>query len=119
MTSDGADDQGPGRAAADLARQLREAADRLMAGWTRAPGATPPTLPGPLVPPATMSAGQLQAVLDDISARRAQLKAMQAQLGAFDEQLGALEASLVPLRDWVQAWARVEGAVIDPWRPPA
>ena len=71
------------------------------------------------MPPATMSARQLQAVLDDLSARRAQLQAMEAQLRAFDEQLGALETSLVPLRDWAQAWARVEGAVTDPWRPPA
>ena len=35
--------------------------------------------------PARLSAQQLQAVVDDIAARRSQVQALQAQLAAFDE----------------------------------
>jgi hypothetical protein len=146
---------------ADLARTLREAADRLMSGWTAAltgsatpepavadPGATGgshggssdaggtsasvwpggtgvPGLPalstvlGPLTPPATLSARQLQAVLDDLAARRAQVQALQASLGLFDEQLAALETSLAPVLEWTRAWAGMEQAMTGFWRPPS
>jgi outer membrane protein TolC len=93
----------------DLAKQLRAAADRLMSGPT---GHRPAGLPAP---PATLSAQQLQAVLDDVAARRAQVKALQTQLGAFDEQLGTLEANLTPLLEWAGAWAGVESAMTDFW----
>jgi hypothetical protein len=88
-----------------------------MTGWTGATGTRPP-VPALPVPPATLSARQLQAVLDDLGARRAQVQALQAQLGVFDEQLAALETSLGPLLEWTQAWAGVEGALTDLWRPP-
>ena len=113
---------------ADLARTLREAADRLMSGWTAAltgptssasgaSGALPAAL-GPLAPPATMSARQLQTVLDDIAARRAQVQALRDQLGLFDEQLAALETSLTPVLEWTRTWAGMEQAMTDLWQPP-
>lgn len=112
------------RTPADLARQLRDAADRLMAGWSAAvPGLPAGTLPGAALPgfplpPATLSAQQLQVVLDDLAARRAQVQALRAQLGTFDQQLGTLEASLQPLLEWARTWAGVEGAVADFLRLP-
>ena len=50
--------------------------------------------PGCPATPATMSARQLQAVVDDIAARRSQVQALVAQLKVFDEQLATLETSL-------------------------
>jgi outer membrane protein TolC len=100
---------------AELARQLRETADRLMASWTGAASARPPALPSPPVPPATLSARQLQAVMDDIESRRAQVKALRVQLEKFDDQLGTLEASLRPLLEWTRTWADVEDAVARFW----
>jgi hypothetical protein len=100
---------------ADLAKQLRAAADRLTAGLTGPAGHRPAGLP---TPPATISAQQLQAILDDVAARRAQVKALQTQLGAFDEQLGSLEANLAPLLEWASAWAGVESAMTDFWWSP-
>jgi hypothetical protein len=70
------------------------------------------------LPPATASAHQLQSVLADLGARRAQVQALCTQLSAFDEQLAALEASLRPLHDWAKTWADVEGAAASMWRPP-
>lgn len=104
--------EGPAYNPADLARQMREAADRLMKGWTGSGGVPAPALP------ATLTARQLQAVLDDLAARRAQVQALQDQLGAFDEQLAALETTLAPLREWTRAWAGMEGAMADLWRLP-
>lgn len=99
---------------AELARRLREAADRLMGGSTGATGPSPPALPGIPLPPATMSARHLHAVLDDLAARRGQVQALRAQLQGFDEQLGALEASLTPLLARTRTWADLEAAVTDP-----
>jgi hypothetical protein len=98
---------GPGDPA-ELSRRLREAAQKVMAGWTGAPP----------VPPATLSARQLQVVLDDLAAKRAQVQALQAQLGVFDEQLATLETSLGPLVEWTRTWAGVESAMADLWRLP-
>lgn len=98
---------GPGDPS-ELVKRLREATEKVMSGWT---GARP-------VPPATLSARQLQAVLDDLAARRAQVQALQAQLGLFDEQLATLETSLGPLLEWSRTWAGVEGAMTDLWRLP-
>jgi ABC-type transporter Mla subunit MlaD len=94
------------RTPADLAAQLRAAAERLTAGWTS------PT------PPATLTTQQLQAVLDDLAARRTQVQALRAQLGTFDEQLAALETALTPLHEWTAAWSGFERAATDMWRPP-
>ena len=103
----------------DLARALREAADRVMRGWSAAAGSMrPPALPGLSASPATAWARQVQAVLDDLGARRAQVRALQAQLAGFDEQLGGLEASLRPLLEWTRTWAELERALGDFWSPP-
>lgn len=109
----------------DLARSLREAADRLMSGWTGSgragrtgPDDTGPSAPGPLLPPATLSAAQLQVLLDDLAARRTQVQALRTQLKIFDDQLAALETSLGPLREWTRAWAGTERALTDLWRLP-
>ena len=79
-----------------------------------------PPMPGLPTTPATMSARQLQAVVDDIAARRAQVQALVAQLTVFDEQLGALETSLAPILQWLRTWSDLEGAVTDFWtaKPP-
>jgi hypothetical protein len=76
-----------------------------------------PPMPGLSATPATMSARQLQAVVDDIAARRSQVQALVAQLEAFDEQLGALETSLGPILQWLRTWSDLEGAVTDFWTP--
>jgi hypothetical protein len=117
VTSDDGSGAGPARSPAELAGQLRAAADRLLAGWTGAPGRAPAAPPGLPVPPATLTAQQLQAVVDDIAARRAQVQALVTQLTMFDEQLGALETSLKPLLQWLRTWADLEGAVTDFWTP--
>ena len=92
-------------------------------------GAARPAMPGlPAIPgmppmagipamPATMSARQLQAVVDDIAARRSQVQALIASLTLFDEQLGTLETSLGPLLQWLRTWSDLEGAVADFWTP--
>jgi hypothetical protein len=103
----------------DLARALREAADRVMSGWTAAAGSMrPPALPDLSGSPATASARQVEAVLDDLAARRAQVRALQEQLTGFDEQLGTLEASLRPLLEWTRTWAELERALGGFWSPP-
>ncbi|MHA6794463.1 hypothetical protein ACVGVM_13280 [Pseudonocardia bannensis] len=128
MTGDGDGERSqeqPGRGSGDpaqFAAQLAQLADRLRSGgipgWPAAAGGTGRTPPmPPLTPPWTVSATQLQALLDDIAARRAQLQTLRTQLAAFDEQLGALEANLVPLRDWSRTWADLEKTMIDLWRP--
>jgi hypothetical protein len=105
----------------------RDAKARAGSGTGRASGAGWPAVPGmpdlsallgPLVPPATLSARQLQAVLDDLAARRAQVQALRTQLGLFDEQLAALETSLGPVLEWTKAWAGMEQTMTNLWRPP-
>lgn len=122
------DRTGPENPVTAFAQQLRDAADRMMTGWPGLPGM--PGMPKPSaaavpgaaasmpLPPATASAHQLQSVLADLGARRAQVQALCTQLTAFDEQLAALEASLRPLHEWAKTWADVEGAAISMWRPP-
>jgi hypothetical protein len=108
------------RTPADLAGQLRAAADQIMAGWTKAAGsAVGGTAPVPGLPtmPATMSVRQMEALLEDLAARRAQVQALKTQLEAFDDQLGSLETNLRPLLEWTRTWANVEGSIADFWRP--
>jgi hypothetical protein len=91
-----------------------------MASWTAAAGGVVPgtaQVPGPPTMPATMSARQMDALLEDLAARRAQVQALMTQLEAFDGQLGSLEANLRPLVEWTRTWANVEGAIADFWRP--
>jgi hypothetical protein len=84
-------------------------------GLPAVPGA--PRMPGLPTGPATMSARQLQAVVDDIAARRSQVQALVTQLTAFDEQLAGLETSLQPLLQWLRTWSDLEGSVTDFWTP--
>jgi len=86
-----------------------------MPGLPAIPGMPP--IPGMPATPATMSARQLQAVVDDIAARRSQVQALVASLTAFDEQLGTLENSLRPLLQWLRTWSDMESAVTDFWTP--
>ena len=108
---------------ADLAAQLRAAADRLMAGWTSMAGAGgtaaggTPKMPDLPTMPATLSARQMEALLEDLAARRAQVQALRTHLEGFDEQLGTLEANLRPLLEWTRNWANVESTISDFWRP--
>jgi len=101
---------------------MRAAAERIVAGWTAAAGGSVPGSPaGPafVLPtmPATMTARQMETLLDDLAARRAQVQALGAQLRAFDEQLATLETNLRPFLEWTRTWAGVEGAMADFWRP--
>ena len=86
-----------------------------MPGLPAIPGMPP--MAGIPATPATMSARQLQAVVDDIAARRSQVQALVASLTLFDEQLGTLETSLKPLLQWLRTWSDLEGAVADFWTP--
>jgi acyl carrier protein phosphodiesterase len=65
-----------------------------------------------------VSAEQVQRVLDDLAARRAQVQALRDQLATFDEALGALEANLRPMAEWTRTWAALEKSVADFFRPP-
>jgi len=119
------EDDAAARSPTDLAQQMREAADRLMTGWTRTvgsvSGAVAPGLSAmPHFPalPATVSAQQVQKLLDDLSARRLQVQTLRDQLTTFDEQLGMLEASLQPVAEWTRTWAAAEKSVSDFWRAP-
>jgi hypothetical protein len=134
------------RSMTQLAQQMREMAERMLSGglpgWP-VPGALGtggaggetgagapragvaglpaipgmPPMPGLSATPATMSARQLQAVVDDIAARRSQVQTLIANLTTFDEQLGALETSLRPLLQWLRTWSEMENAVTDFWAP--
>ena len=121
---------GPPPTPADLAAFFQTATERLMAGWTTATGGSSgapgggapvggvrPSSPGTPALPATLSARQLQALLDDLAARRAQVQALATQLAAFDEQLGALETNLRPVLDWLTTWAELERSVAGLWLP--
>jgi hypothetical protein len=119
-------EQGPTgpRTPADLAGQLREAADRIMAGWTTMAGAGSAGAKTPLFPtlptmPATMSAEQMETFLEDLAARRAQVQALVTQLERFDEQLGTLEAGVRPFVEWTRTWADLEKKLTEFWRPPS
>jgi hypothetical protein len=115
---------------ADFAGQLRAAADRIMAGWTAAStsaagamaGAAAPVVPAlPTLPqmPATLSAEKMEAFLEDLAARRAQVQALVTQLQAFDEQLGTLESGLRPFVEWTRTWADLEKTMTEFLRPPS
>lgn len=114
---------------ADFAGQLRAAADRVMASWTAAStsaagamagGAAPsvPTLPTLPPMPATLSTQKLEAFLEELAARRAQVQALVTQLQSFDEQLGTLESGMKPFVDWTRTWADLEKTMTDFWSAP-
>jgi hypothetical protein len=102
----------------DLARVLRDAADRVMRGWSAAAGSMSPPALDLSGSPGAAWVRQVEAVLDDLGARRAQVRALQAQLAGFDEQLGGLEASLRPLLEWTRTWTELERALGGIWSPP-
>ncbi len=64
-----------------------------------------------------MSAAQLRAVQQTVSAQRQSIAAMRAQLDAFDQQLAVFERLIDPLVEWSASWARLEEAVGDFVRP--
>jgi hypothetical protein len=73
-----------------------------------------PALPSP---PGALSAAQLRAVRQTVSAQRQSIAAMRAQLDAFDQQLAVFERLIDPLVEWSASWARLEEAVGDFVRP--
>jgi hypothetical protein len=99
----------------EFVHQLRSFTDRARS----LAGAVPtrlslPSLPSP---PGAMSAAQLRAIAQTVSAQRTSIAAMQAQLEAFDQQMAVFERILDPLVDWSATWARLEEAVGDFVRP--
>jgi hypothetical protein len=76
-------------------------------------GAVPSRLSLPALPspPGAMSAAQLRAIAEMVSAQRQSVSAMGAQLQAFDQQLAVFERILDPLIEWSSTWARLEEAV--------
>jgi hypothetical protein len=98
-----------GRSIDEFVNQLRGFTDRARSLAGAAPSALSlPTLPSP---PGAMSAAQLRAIAQAVSAQRQQIAAMTAQLEAFDEQLAVFERILEPLVEWSATWARLEQAV--------
>ena len=106
-----------GRSIDEFVNQLRGFTDRArsIAGTVPSKLHLPP-LPSP---PGAMSAAQLRAVRQTVSAQRQSIAAMRAQLEAFDEQLAVFERLIDPLVEWSASWARLEVAVGDFVRPAA
>jgi len=106
---------------------MRATVERIMAGWTAAStsaagalagGAAPAAPALPAIPslPATLSASKMDAFLEDLAARRAQVQALVTQLQAFDEQLGTLESGSRPFVEWPRTWAELETTMTEFWR---
>ena len=104
-----------GRSIDEFVSQLRAFTDRARS----LAGAVPSKLPLPALPspPGAMSAAQLRAVAQTVSAQRKSIAAMRAQLDAFDQQLAVFERLIDPLVEWSATWARLEEAVGDFVRP--
>ena len=100
-----------GRSIEEFVQQLRGFADRARTAAGSMPGKL--SLPALPSPPGAMSAAQLRAVADMVTAQRASMAAMRAQLDAFDQQLAVFERVLEPLVEWSGSWARLEEAVGD------
>jgi hypothetical protein len=106
-----------GRSIDEFVNQLRGFTDR-----ARSIAGTVPSklsLPALPSPPGAMSAAQLRAVRQTVSAQRQSIAAMRAQLDAFDQQLAVFERLIDPLVEWSASWARLEVAVGDFVRPAA
>src|SRR3954464_4875022 len=99
-----------GRSIEEFVSQLRSFTDRArgLAAGAVPSGLSLPSLPSP---PGAMSAAQLKAIADSVTAQRASLQAMTAQFRAFDEQLAVFERILEPLVEWSATWARLEEGV--------
>jgi len=100
-----------GRSIEEFVQQLRGFTDRARS----IAGAVPSRLSLPALPspPGALSASQLRAVAQTVSAQRQSIAAMSAQLQAFDQQLAVFERILDPLVEWSSTWARLEEAVGD------
>jgi hypothetical protein len=101
-----------------VARSIDEFVNQLRGFTDRArnlAGAVPSKLSLPALPspPGAMSAAQLRAVAQAVSAQRRSLEAMRAQLEALDQQLAVFERILDPLVEWSATWAHLEKAVGD------
>src|SRR3954453_23494626 len=104
-----------GRSIDEFVNQLRGVTDRARSMAGSVPSRLPlPALPSP---PGAMSAAQLRAIAQTVSAQRTSIAAMQAQLEAFDQQMAVFERILDPLVEWSATWARLEEAVGDFVRP--
>ncbi len=104
-----------GRSIDEFVSQLRGFSDRARS----LAGAVPSRLSLPALPspPGALSAAQLRAVAQTVSAQRQSIAAMRAQLEAFDQQLAVFERLIDPLVEWSGTWARLEEAVGDFVRP--
>jgi hypothetical protein len=104
-----------GRSIDEFVHQLRGFTDRARSLAGAVP--TKLSLPSLPSPPGAMSAAQLRAVAQTVTAQRQSVSAMRAQLDAFDQQMAVFERILVPLVEWSATWARLEEAVGDFVRP--
>jgi hypothetical protein len=104
-----------GRSIEEFVHQLRGFTERARAMAGAVPGRL--SLPALPSPPGAMSAAQLRAIAQTVSAQRQSIAAIRAQLEAFDEQLAVFERILEPLVEWSSTWARLEEAVGDLVRP--
>jgi len=104
-----------GRSVDEFVSQLRGFSDRARS----LAGAVPSKLSLPALPspPGALSAAQLKAVAQTVTAQRQSIAAMRAQLDAFDQQLAVFERLIDPLVEWSGTWARLEEAVGDFVRP--
>jgi hypothetical protein len=106
-----------GRSIDEFVHQLRGFTDRARSIAGSVPSKLHlPALPSP---PGALSAAQLRAVQQTVSAQRQSIAAMRAQLDAFDQQLAVFERLIDPLVEWSASWARLEVAVGDFVRPGA
>ncbi|MGY2003474.1 hypothetical protein [Blastococcus sp. SYSU DS1024] len=108
-----------GRSIDEFVSQLRFFSERARGLAGSATSRLPlPALPSP---PGAMSAAQLRAIKEMVTAQRTSIAAMRAQLDAFDQQLAVFERIIDPLVEWSSTWARLEEAVGDIVRrePPA
>jgi hypothetical protein len=98
------------RSIEEFVTQMRAFTDRArgLAAGAVPSGFSLPALPSP---PGAMSAAQLKAVADAVTAQRKQLQGMTAQFQAFDQQLAVFERVLEPLVEWSASWARLEEGV--------
>jgi hypothetical protein len=57
---------------------------------------------------------QLWATLEEVRARREQIRSLVVQLQAFEQQLTVLETTLGPLVEWTTSWDRLRQAMVNP-----
>jgi hypothetical protein len=99
----------------EFVHQLRGFSDRARSLAGSVPSKL--SLPALPSPPGALSAAQLRAIAQTVTAQRQSIAAMRAQLDAFDQQLAVFERLIDPLVEWSGTWARLEEAVGDFVRP--